>query len=176
MFLVQVVFDLRTPCPGTRPTRPWYPSHQLPFQYHRCSLTGKGTEIWMNTSHGNSVYQRHSPIWSPLCSSPPSTAPGIEVPGAESFDFRSSCPETASVKPRCRSHLLAPQLNWFDLLLDRDRIEKPRSPLGSTSSSARNPSGPTAMLVGVPRETCLWGGLIDFLDFCQTSDPFSCWR
>ena len=33
------------------------------------------------------------------------------------------------------------------------------------SSSARKPRGPTAMLVGIPREAYRWGCLSDFPDF-----------
>jgi len=36
-------------------------------------------------------------------------------------------------------------------------------PLGSMSSSARKPSGPTATLVGIPKKICL-EGFNDFLD------------
>jgi len=39
------------------------------------------------------------------------------------------------------------------------------SPLGSTSSSTRKPSGPRATLVETPKAMCCWGGLGDFLGF-----------
>lgn len=48
---------------------------------------------------------------------------------------------------------------------NRDKWKGPFLPLGPTSNSARKPSSPAAMLVGIAREACLREGPGDFLGF-----------
>ena len=77
------------------------------------------------------------------------------------LDLHYPCPEVRSVNPR-HSSRLAPQLNQVSLPQNPDRHD---SPFGPMSSSVRKPSGPAAMLVGIPKGKCCWEDLSDFSGF-----------
>ena len=87
-----------------------------------------------------------------------------KFPGLGALDLRPSCREIRSVKSRGPPRLVLKPYQ-VDLFPNRDKVGQIYSPLGPVSSSARKPSGPTAMLVGIPKEMCRWEDLSNFLDF-----------
>ena len=116
----------------------------------------------MSIGHNGRDRRRSRMVLSP-CLSSPSIVPLVEVPGAGS----------PSLLPPVSLNTIreAPVSFPSNVTVESGRsTSKPRreqrcSPLGPASSSVRKPSGPTATLVGMPRDVGRREGLNDFLGF-----------
>ena len=78
------------------------------------------------------------------------------------LDLDPSRPEIRLLKPWYRSHLAHSQIRP---VCSQIAIRTIFSPLGPISRSVRKPSGPTMVLVGIPKAICFREGFGDFLDF-----------